>query len=62
MGGFLHKDIETYGNLSLTEQGKKFLQEAVVHHLREGARLQRREEAADDEPVRGGRGAAAMSA
>ncbi len=22
--GFLHKDIETYGNLSLTEQGKKF--------------------------------------
>ena len=23
--GFLHKDIETYGNLSLTDQGKKFL-------------------------------------
>ena len=25
VGGFLHKDIETYGNLSLTELGKKFL-------------------------------------
>lgn len=25
VGGFLHKDIETYGNLSLTEEGKKFL-------------------------------------
>jgi ATP-dependent DNA helicase RecQ len=24
VGGFLHKDIETYGNLSLTEAGKKF--------------------------------------
>jgi ATP-dependent DNA helicase RecQ len=24
VNGFLHKDIETYGNLSLTEQGKKF--------------------------------------
>ncbi|MFN8351002.1 MAG: DNA helicase RecQ [Flavobacteriales bacterium] len=25
VAGFLHKDIETYGNLSLTEEGKKFL-------------------------------------
>jgi ATP-dependent DNA helicase RecQ len=25
VGGFLHKDIETYGNLSLTDQAKKFL-------------------------------------
>jgi ATP-dependent DNA helicase RecQ len=25
VGGFLHKDIETYGNLSLTELGRKFL-------------------------------------
>jgi ATP-dependent DNA helicase RecQ len=25
VGGFLHKDIESYGNLSLTEAGKKFL-------------------------------------
>ncbi|MBK9512199.1 MAG: DNA helicase RecQ [Flavobacteriales bacterium] len=25
VGGYLHKDIETYGNLSLTEAGKKFL-------------------------------------
>jgi ATP-dependent DNA helicase RecQ len=25
VGGFLHKDIETYGNLSLTEEGRKFL-------------------------------------
>jgi len=28
VNGFLHKDIETYGNLSLTEQGKKFLKKA----------------------------------
>ncbi len=25
VGGFLHKDIETYGNLSLTDAGKKFM-------------------------------------
>jgi ATP-dependent DNA helicase RecQ len=25
VGGFLHKDIETYGNMSLTAEGKKFL-------------------------------------
>ncbi len=25
VGGFMHKDIETYGNLSLTAEGKKFL-------------------------------------
>ncbi len=25
VGGFLHKDIETYGNLSLTDEAKKFL-------------------------------------
>lgn len=25
VGGFMHKDIETYGNLSLTDQAKKFL-------------------------------------
>jgi ATP-dependent DNA helicase RecQ len=25
VAGFLHKDIETYGNLSLTDEGKKFL-------------------------------------
>ncbi len=29
VGGFLHKDIETYGNLSLTEAGKKFLKKPV---------------------------------
>jgi ATP-dependent DNA helicase RecQ len=29
VGGFLHKDIETYGNLSLTEEGKKFLAKPV---------------------------------
>ena len=30
VGGFLHKDIETYGNLSLTEAGKKFLAKPVA--------------------------------
>ncbi|MEO8734015.1 MAG: DNA helicase RecQ [Flavobacteriales bacterium] len=29
VGGFLHKDIETYGNLSLTDEGKKFLKKPV---------------------------------
>jgi len=29
VGGFVHKDIETYGNLSLTETGKKFLAKPV---------------------------------
>jgi ATP-dependent DNA helicase RecQ len=29
VGGFLHKDIETYGNLSLTEEGRKFLKKPV---------------------------------
>ncbi len=29
VGGFLHKDIESYGNLSLTEEGKKFLKKPV---------------------------------
>ncbi|HEY0979128.1 MAG TPA: DNA helicase RecQ [Flavobacteriales bacterium] len=29
VGGFLHKDIETYGNLSLTEAGRKFLKKPV---------------------------------
>jgi len=29
VGGFVHKDIETYGNLSLTETGKKFLVKPV---------------------------------
>jgi ATP-dependent DNA helicase RecQ len=29
VGGFLHKDIETYGNLSLTAEGRKFLAKPV---------------------------------
>ena len=29
VGGFLHKDIETYGNLSLTAAGKKFMAKPV---------------------------------
>jgi ATP-dependent DNA helicase RecQ len=29
VGGYLHKDIETYGNLSLTEEGRKFLKKPV---------------------------------
>ena len=29
VGGFLHKDIESYGNLSLTDEGKVFLKKPV---------------------------------
>jgi ATP-dependent DNA helicase RecQ len=55
VGGFLHKDIETYGNLSLTEAGKKFLEKACFHHLRQRARL-RVDDSPDDEAIvaRGG--------
>ena len=28
VGGFLHKDIETYGNLSLTDEAKKFMKKS----------------------------------
>ena len=50
VGGFLHKDIETYGNLSLTEAGKKFLAKPVpIKFVRE--RDYSDYEGADDEPI-----------
>jgi ATP-dependent DNA helicase RecQ len=54
VGGFLHKDIETYGNLSLTEAGKKFLAKPVaIKFVKE--RDYSDYEGGDDEPVaRGG--------
>jgi ATP-dependent DNA helicase RecQ len=57
VGGFLHKDIETYGNLSLTEEGKKFLSKPVsIKFVKE--RDYSDYEGGDDE-VAGGRGEAA---
>jgi ATP-dependent DNA helicase RecQ len=50
VGGFLHKDIETYGNLSLTEAGKKFLAKPVsIKFVKE--RDYSDYEGADDEPI-----------
>jgi len=50
VGGFLHKDIETYGNLSLTEAGKKFLAKPTsIKFVME--RDYSDYEGADDEPI-----------
>ncbi len=50
VGGFLHKDIETYGNLSLTDAGKKFLAKPVsIKFVKE--RDYSDYEGADDEPI-----------
>ncbi|MBX2979922.1 MAG: DNA helicase RecQ [Flavobacteriales bacterium] len=58
VGGFLHKDIETYGNLSLTEDGKKFLAKPrSITFVKE--RDYSDYEGADDEPIVRGGGAAA---
>lgn len=55
--GFLHKDIETYGNLSLTEAGKKFKKKPVsIKFVKE--RDYTSDEVGDDEGGSGGRGAA----
>jgi hypothetical protein len=52
VGGFLHKDIETYGNLSLTETGKKFLAKPVsIIFSKE--REYDGDETPDDEPITG---------
>ena len=57
VGGFLHKDIETYGNLSLTEAGKKFLAKPVsIKFVKE--RDYSDYEGVDDEPVARGSAAA----
>jgi len=55
--GFLHKDIESYGNLSLTDQGKKFRKKSwSITFVKE--RDYSDGEAEDDEAGAGGRGAA----
>ena len=52
VGGYLHKDIETYGNLSLTEEGKKFLAKPVsIKFVKE--RDYSDYEGNDDEPIGG---------
>ena len=55
--GFLHKDIETYGNLSLTEAGKKFRKKPVsIKFVKE--RDYSDDEVGDDEGPSASRGAA----
>ena len=55
--GYLHKDIETYGNLSLTEAGKKFRKKPVsIKFVKE--RDYTADEVADEEGGAAGRGAA----
>ncbi len=50
VGGFVHKDVETYGNLSLTESGKKFLAKPVsIRFVKE--RDYSDYEGVDDEPI-----------
>ena len=57
VGGFLHKDIETYGNLSLTEEGKKFLTKPTsIRFVKE--RDYSDYEGGDDEPIAKAGGAA----
>ena len=46
VGGYLHKDIESYGNLSLTEEGKAFLKKPVSITF-----TKEREIETDDTPV-----------
>ncbi len=58
VGGFLHKDIETYGNLSVTEAGKAFLKKPVpITFTAERERVD--EDSADDDIVMNGRGGGA---
>jgi len=52
VGGFLHKDIESYGNLSLTDAGTKFLAKPVsIKFVKE--RDYSDYEGGDDEPISG---------
>ena len=58
VSGFLHKDIETYGNLSLTEAGKKFVKKPVsITFAKERDYVV--DDSPDDDPIvgRGGSGA-----
>ncbi|MBK8500502.1 MAG: DNA helicase RecQ [Flavobacteriales bacterium] len=51
VGGFLHKDIETYGNLSLTETGKKFLAKPVAIKFVKERDYSDYEGGGEDEPI-----------
>ncbi|MCB9183093.1 MAG: DNA helicase RecQ [Flavobacteriales bacterium] len=51
VGGFLHKDIESYGNLSLTEAGKKFLAKPVSIKFVKERDYSDYEGGDDDEPI-----------
>ena len=58
VGGFLHKDIETYGNLSLTDAGKAFMKKPVpITFTRERERVD--DDTPDDEIVLNGKGGGA---
>ncbi|MBK7944120.1 MAG: DNA helicase RecQ [Flavobacteriales bacterium] len=51
VGGFLHKDIETYGNLSLTDSGKKFMAKPVSIKFVKERDYSDYEGDTDDEPI-----------
>jgi ATP-dependent DNA helicase RecQ len=51
VGGFLHKDIETYGNLSLTESGKKFMAKPVSIKFVKERDYSDYEGGGEDEPI-----------
>ena len=51
VGGFLHKDIETYGNLSLTETGNKFMAKPVSIKFVKERDYSDFEGGVDDEPI-----------
>jgi ATP-dependent DNA helicase RecQ len=51
VGGFLHKDIETYGNLSLTDAGKKFMAKPVSIKFVKERDYSDYEGDSDDEPI-----------
>ncbi|MCO6483072.1 MAG: DNA helicase RecQ [Flavobacteriales bacterium] len=58
VGGFLHKDIETYGNLSLTPEGKAFLKKPVpITFTKERERAD--DDTPDDDVVLNGKGGGA---
>ena len=51
VGGVLHKDIETYGNLSLTDAGKKFMAKPVSIKFVKERDYSDYEGDSDDEPI-----------
>ncbi len=51
VGGFLHKDIETYGNLSLTDAGKKFLAKPTAIKFVKERDYSAYEGGGEDEPI-----------